>query len=79
MKLLVVKKRYGRYVLSNALLIYLLQVYDGVDEIDLIGSFSGEDLPMDLISTGRYMFITFTSDNSGEETGFHAIVYKITS
>ncbi|VDH92835.1 Hypothetical predicted protein [Mytilus galloprovincialis] len=57
----------------------VVMVYDAVDATDLMGSFSGDDLPPPMISTGRYMFLTFTSDNNVQYTGFSANVYKITS
>ncbi|XP_052073072.1 cubilin-like [Mytilus californianus] len=56
-----------------------VKVYDAVHATDLIGSFSGKNLPPEMISTGRYMFVTFTSDGSVTKTGFSAYVYKITS
>ncbi|CAC5425297.1 unnamed protein product [Mytilus coruscus] len=51
----------------------IVKVYDAAHATNLIGSFSGHSLPPKVISTGRYMFVTFTSDvqivrgRSGEE------------
>ncbi|XP_063448617.1 membrane frizzled-related protein-like [Mytilus trossulus] len=57
----------------------VVKVFDAVDATDLMGFFSGDDLPPPMISTGRYMFLTFTTDHNVQYTGFSANVYKITS
>jgi len=44
-----------------------LRVYDGGDETaELIGEFSGSDLPSSINSTGNQLYITFSSNNIGE-------------
>ncbi|CAC5425306.1 unnamed protein product [Mytilus coruscus] len=53
-----------------------VEVYNAVNASDLIGSFSGDNLPPEMISTGRYMFVTFTSDATVPKTGFSANIYK---
>lgn len=57
----------------------VVTVYDAANGTFPIGSFSGDILPPEIISTGRYMFVTFTSDVTQEGTGFSANVYKVTS
>ena len=48
-----------------------LKVYDGSDaSAELIGTYSGNSIPDNLMSTGNTLFITFTSTGTG--TGFKA-------
>jgi hypothetical protein len=50
-----------------------VKVYDGSSLNDpLLGSFSGTDLPTDIISTGPVMLVTFTSDNGTTSDGWMA-------
>ncbi len=47
----------------------ILRVYDGGDaNADLLGEFSGNDIPDDISSTGNQLFVTFSS--TGEDPGF---------
>jgi hypothetical protein len=50
-----------------------LRVYDGETiEADLIGEFTGDNIPAGMSSTGNKMLITFESDGSGTASGFRA-------
>ena len=49
----------------------VLRVYDGGDEnAELLGEFSGNSIPEDIMSSGNQLFITFSSTGTGE--GFKA-------
>lgn len=49
----------------------VLRIYDGGDESgELLGEFSGDNLPSDMTSTGNQMYITFSS--TGTAPGFKA-------
>ncbi|VDI24128.1 Hypothetical predicted protein, partial [Mytilus galloprovincialis] len=54
-----------------------VKVYNGASTNNLLGSFNGINIPSDRITTGRYMYITFTTDHSVVKTGFSANIYKI--
>ena len=48
-----------------------LEFYDGVSEFDTkIGTFCGETHPEVLYSSGRHLYVRFTSDGSSEFQGF---------
>ena len=54
-----------------------LQVYDGLSSNDKqLAKSSGSRRPSPVRTTGRYMYITFTSDGSNVESGFTANIYK---
>ncbi|XP_070564555.1 cubilin-like [Ptychodera flava] len=58
-----------------------LELGDGLDESDLTTSrlrVTGTDYPLDHESIGEYIWITFTSDNTITEKGFHLTVESIT-
>jgi len=50
-----------------------VKVYDGDSESSsLIGSYSGSTLPPYITSTNKQLFVTFSTDGSGERWGFSA-------
>ncbi len=50
-----------------------VKVYDGADSnAPLLGSYSGSVLPLQVSSTQNKMYITFSSDGSGNASGFYA-------
>ena len=50
-----------------------VRVYDGCTTDDpRFGSYSGDNIPASILSTGNVLHITFTSDNSYTEQGFNA-------
>ena len=54
-----------------------LQVYDGSSSSNTqLSKSSGTDRPSPVRTTGRYMYITFTSDGSEVRSGFIANIYK---
>ena len=54
-----------------------LQVYDGSSSsYTELAKSSGSNRPSPVSTTGRYMYITFTSDNSEVRSGFTANIYK---
>ncbi|CAC5425300.1 CSMD [Mytilus coruscus] len=55
----------------------VVKVYDGNSTTNLLRSMSGHNLPPELRSTDRYIFVTFTSDHSITYTGFRASIYRI--
>ncbi|CAC5360529.1 unnamed protein product [Mytilus coruscus] len=44
-----------------------------------LANYTGTINPTELTSTGRYMSILFTTDGSGTDVGFRAVIYKITN
>jgi hypothetical protein len=53
-----------------------LYVYDGTDDTyELLGAFSGDTLPDEIISSGTEMFIRFVTDNNNNEDGWLAYFY----
>ncbi|CAC5423356.1 unnamed protein product [Mytilus coruscus] len=44
-----------------------------------LANYTGTIHPTELASTGRYMSILFTTDGSGTDMGFRAVIYKITN
>jgi hypothetical protein len=51
----------------------IVNVYDGADvNAPILGTFSGNTLPPQLVSSGNKMFITFTSNNENQGAGFLA-------
>ncbi|XP_071180845.1 adhesive plaque matrix protein 2-like isoform X2 [Mytilus edulis] len=54
-----------------------VKVYNGASSSNLLGSYNGKNIPSNHITTGRYMYITFTTDSSVERKGFSANIYKI--
>jgi len=54
-----------------------LQVYDGLSSsYPQLAKSSGSSRPSPVHTTGRYMYITFTSDGSVLKSGFIANIYK---
>ena len=54
-----------------------LQVYDGSSSsYTELAKSSGSSRPSPVSTTGRYMYITFTSDHSVVSSGFTAKIYK---
>ena len=52
-----------------------LAVYDGPDESSqLIGTYSSRRYPWTTSSSGRYLYVVFTSDKSVTHSGYHASV-----
>ena len=52
-----------------------LAVYDGPDESSqFIGTYSGYRYPWTIDSSGRYLYVVFTSDTSVTYSGYHATV-----
>lgn len=50
-----------------------VSVYDGTDaNAPLIGKYSGNQLPSEITSTGGRLYLTFTSNESGQAQGFEA-------
>ena len=50
-----------------------VRVYDGCTTDDpSIGSYSGDNIPASILSTGNVLHITFISDNYGTRQGFSA-------
>ncbi|MFO8129038.1 MAG: C10 family peptidase [Bacteroidales bacterium] len=50
-----------------------LRAYDGATDADpLLGEFTGSTLPLNILSTGNQMLITFETDGSGTGKGFFA-------
>ena len=53
-----------------------LKVYDGHSTRDtLIGTYCGSRLPADIVSTGRALHVTFTTDRTVTKPGFHFKMY----
>jgi len=48
-----------------------LTIYDGADDTALSYTLCGEDLPPNFVSTGRDVFIVFTSDGTVTDEGFY--------
>ncbi len=54
-----------------------VKVYDGADtSAPLLGSFSGNNLPNQLMSTGGSMLVHFTSSSSNTNSGWSAVFYN---
>ncbi|XP_070559274.1 mannan-binding lectin serine protease 1-like [Ptychodera flava] len=54
-----------------------VMIFDGPDKsFDLIGSFCGNTIPEDIVSTNRHLYITFHSDLSENGRGF-SLIYTI--
>ena len=52
-----------------------LAVYDGPDDSSqLIGTYSGKRYPWTISSSGRYLYVVFTSDKKVTYSGYHATV-----
>ncbi len=50
-----------------------VKVYDGEDEFsDMIGAFSGADIPSDIISSSNHLYITFETDDGNNRSGWEA-------
>ena len=50
-----------------------VKVYDGEDEFsDMIGAFSGVDIPSDIISSTNHLYITFETDDGNNRSGWEA-------
>ena len=48
-------------------------IYDGLDKTgQQIGTYCGKSIPDPIESTGRYLFVEFTSDGSVRKAGFKA-------
>ncbi|CAC5425113.1 unnamed protein product [Mytilus coruscus] len=57
-----------------------VKIYDGHStKCGSIGNFTGNTLPTEWISTGRYVSIVFTSDESRTGRGFRVVIYRMTS
>ena len=58
-----------------------LEVHEGSSSLSpLMGTFAGSfNLPPDLYTSGRTMWLKFTIDSSGSAKGFHALFSAVTS
>ena len=67
----VVRLTFEEFVVETKCSYDCLKVYDGRNENStLLGQFSGTDRPDDVVSTGRFLFLVFSSDSNVAKRGF---------
>ena len=50
-----------------------VRVYDGEDELsEMIGAYSGANIPSDIISSSNHLYITFETDDENNKSGWEA-------